>query len=216
MAVVATCGAANASRAAEVEVPLNIGIGPAAYLMTGPVYKDQPVHAGLKLSIAAVVDQATLRQARDRIPARYRSTAARVGEARVGLIYLPESLIISPKVRNTGMYGATWRPLAAGFSLLRRPRLSVSAGVLLTYLYMHSETLAAPMHFVRPGLNARVELEVPVSKAFLLGFGWDSQFYVPQRVGGTPLEVDRPRRSVWHLGQGFILLNFRVPHTTQM
>ncbi len=205
---------AGVARADQVELPLNIGIGPAVYVISGPIYKDQPVHFGLKLSLAAVVDQATLRQSKERIPTRYRKMASRFGEARVGLIYLPDNLIISPKFNNTAVYGATWRPLAIGFSLIRRPRFTINTGLLLTYAYMYSDTIRQPMHFLRPGIDLKLEFEIPVAKWFLISIGWASQFYIPQRVGGSPATAAKPNRAIWHIGQGFILLHFRMPHTT--
>jgi hypothetical protein len=202
--------------ASEVEVPLNIGVGPAAYIVSGPVYEDQPVHYGLKINPAVILDRNALDRARERIPRRFRSALSQADEIQIRFLYLPESFFISPRIDNTVMYGATWRPIGFAYSFSRVPRLSVSAGMLLTYAYIASDRIRSPTHFLRPGVELKAELTIPFSKRFLLSLGWASGFYIPQRVGGSVLSVAPLNRSVWHIGQGFVLLNVRIPHSTTL
>ena len=209
-------GFATFALAEEVEIPLNIGLGPAAYLIFGPVADDQTLHYGLKLHMAAVIDERTLRENRDKIPKQYREVVGQLGEARIGFIYIPDSLFISPGILNTGIYGATWRPISFGLNLLRKPRLGIDAGFIATYAYIHSTMLSSPTHFLRPGLDIKGEFEIPILDVFLISLGWTSQFYIPQKVGGSVIEFGPIEESIWHIGQPFLMLHLRIPYKTSL
>ncbi|MFN7130797.1 MAG: hypothetical protein ACK4N5_01865 [Myxococcales bacterium] len=202
----------TATRGTEVTVPVDVGVGPAALLITGPVFRDQPVHGALKLSIAAVLDKEFIRKNERRIPAKYRKMAKGVEEVRISpSIFIPDSLILSPPVRGTGLYGITFRPFSLGVPLLSGPvSFDLSAGLLLTYAFLHSDVLPTT-HFLRPGIDLQAELEFQLSKSFLISLGWASGFYVPQQVG-TFLSVGPLNDSMWHLGQGFLKFHFRFPY----
>jgi hypothetical protein len=215
------------AQAEPVTVPVDVGVGPAAYVISGPVFDDQPVHGGLKLSVQAIIDQATLRAHQDRIPSRYRDQALRMTEVRFSpSIFIPDALIISPKLRNTGLYGVTWRPLSVGMPLLQGGpvRFGLAAGLLLTYAYLYSDLVEIPTtHFIRPGIDVGAELEVALSSWFLVSAGWASGFYVPQGLGafglgpfGEHADWDGLRQTLWHFGQGFVKLHVRFPYTTNL
>ncbi len=203
-------GSAVAARRG-VEVPVDVGIGPAAYLITGPVFEDQPVHFGLKIDVAGVIDQDWIRRNQRRIPKQHRGVSKNVKEARISpSIFIPDALIISPKIRNTGLYGVTWRPLSLSQSLgADAAKLSVGAGLLLTYAFLHSDVLPTT-HFLRPGVDLKAEVEFALSKRFLVSFGWASGFYIPQRVGS--FGVGPLSESMWHFGQAFLQFHFRFPY----
>ncbi|GEN06094.1 hypothetical protein SAMN05443572_102793 [Myxococcus fulvus] len=202
--------------ARNVTVPVDVGVGPAAFLFFGPVFDDQPIHTGLKLSVEAVLDKDWLKKNQRAIPSRYRKYAKSVDEVRISpSIFIPDSLIISPKVRDTGMYGITWKPLGLGLPLTSGPvRLAVGGGVLLTYAYLHSDTLA-DTHFVRPGAELGVDLELQLSKSFLISLGWESALYVPQELGGLGLP-DRVRDGIFHVGQAYLQFHVRFPYSTRL
>ncbi len=202
-------------------VPVDVAIGPALLHGFGKVGADQRFHYGLKVSVQAIIDQALIKRNLDKIPAKYRGLARGVKEARISpSIFIPDTLIISPKLENTGMYGITWRPVAITVPLVRRPvRFDVSPGLILTYAFLHSDTLTGPdggvvssMHFARPGLDVKVELEIPLSQSFLVSVGWSSQLHVPQVIGGAFTEVTPVEDALWHIGQAFLKLHFRIPY----
>lgn len=207
---------ALATAARPVTVPVDVGVGPTALLFFGPIFEDQPIHTGVKISVDAVLDREWLRQNQRLIPKRYRKQAQRVDEIRISpSIFIPDTLIISPKVRNTGMYGVTWKPLGLGLPLSSSPvRLSVGGGLLLTYAYLHSDTLA-DTHLLRPGAELGVDLELQFSKRFLVSVGWESALYVPQELGGLGLP-DRLRDGIFHVGQAYLQLHFRFPYSTRL
>jgi hypothetical protein len=141
-------------------------------------------------------------------------------------IFIPNALIISPKLQQTGIYGITWRPISLGLTLVDADpvRLQVGAGLLLTYAYLYSDLKALPnTHFIRPGLGLGAELEIALSRSFLVSFGWDSGFYVPQGLGkfglgafGEKQDYQALRQTLWHFGQGFVKLHVRFPYSTNL
>jgi hypothetical protein len=211
------------ARAEPVTVPIDVGIGPAMYLISGRVADDQ-LHAGLKISVQAIIDQQTLRAHPERIPPRFRAQVLRMREVRISpSILIPDALIISPKLRNTALYGVTWRPFSIALPLAQgdSARFALGAGLLLTYAYLTSDLPDLPTtHFLRPGIDLGAELEVALGPHFLVSAGWASGFYVPQELGsfgtGTLDGPDGLDRTLWHFGQAFLKLHFRFPYTTTL
>jgi hypothetical protein len=217
LAAVLSAGEARAG--STVTVPVDVGVGPAAYLFTGPIADDQFPHYGLKISLEAVIDQELIRRNQRRIPASYRKMAGSMDEVRYKpSIFIPDALIISPKIKDTGIYGVTWNPLGVGVPLLKGPvRLRVGAGLLLTYAFIYSDNPEIPTtHFVRPGLDLGADLEIPFTKSFLISLGWSSGLYVPQKLGSFGLDMDAIDKSIWHVGQAYLQLHFRFPYSTKM
>jgi hypothetical protein len=225
VAVLAMAAAAHA--ATLVTVPVDVGVGPAAYLITGRVGEDQPVHLGLKISVQAIIDQATIQQHQQRIPPRLRARALRMKEVRIApSILIPDALIISPAARNTGMYGVTWRPIGVNVPLADGEVVSfrLQAGLLATYAFIHSRLAAIPTtHFLRPGLDLGAEMEILPSPLFGISFGWSSGLYLPQALGSFAIKADSSlgagearRSTLWHFGQAFFKLHIRFPYTTRL
>ncbi|HZI09248.1 MAG TPA: hypothetical protein VE153_02590 [Myxococcus sp.] len=202
--------------AQRVTVPVDVGVGPAAHAFFGPLFEEQPIHPGLKISVQAVLDREWLRKNERAIPAKYRKRARGLSEIRISpSILIPDTLIISPKLRDTGMYGVTWKPLALGLPLSSGPaRLSLGGGLLLTYAYVHSDTLP-DTHFARPGAEVGVDLELAFTQSFLVSLGWESAFYVPQELGGLGLP-DRVRDGIFHVGQAYVQFHVRFPYATRL
>jgi len=216
---------AGAARAGEVTVPVDVAVGPAFYVITGEVARDQPVHFGLKLSVQAIIDQATIRQHQDRIPARYRQQALHLKEVRYSpSILIPDALIISPQVQHTGIYGISWRPISVGLPLVDTGStcLRLAAGLLVTYAYIHSDLAAIPeTHFLRPGLDVGADLEIMFTSSFGVSLGWASGFYVPQVLGGFGLAHEGKSVSIgpdtlWHFGQAYFKFHVRFPYTATL
>ena len=202
--------------AEAVEVPVNVGVGPAFFFITGDVQENHSPHTGLQLDVAAIIDKPTLKKAKGKIPKKYRKQVLRLNEVRVGVLYIPDSLILSPGDGNkASVYGATWRPLSAGVPV---GPLRFSAGALLTYAFMDGDAIGGSTHFFRPGLDARVSFEAPLGDAFRVSAGWSSGLYVPQTLGGAFETIDASGASntVWHMGQAFAVLHYRFPYKTRL
>jgi hypothetical protein len=229
LALVALVAPSPATARNKVTVPANVGVGPAGVMAFGPVFQDQPLHLGLKIWIGAVIDQETIQKNIHRIQPRYRQQASQIQELRYGAhILIPDSLIISPKLANTGILGVTWRPLSVGMPLMRADgfQARLSAGALLTYAFIWSDTLPARFtNFLRPGIDLKAEAEVRLHPSLYLSFGWASQLYLPQEPGPNPFVVEQTfldelpmslSRAIWHIGQPFVMVHYRFPYQTTM
>ena len=216
--------------AAPVTVPFNVGVGPAFQLLSGPMMQDQTLHFGLRLELAAVIDQATIQANRDRIPQKYRKMAASVDELRYRpSIFIPETLYLSPPVTGTGMYGATWRFIGVNLPFGKGPvRLRLGASLIATLALIHSNSVRGLggediefVFFLRPGIDLTAEVEIKLAKNLLISFGWNSALHLPQvlrRNVGTsflsiPGDADSWQVSLWHFGQPFLMLHYRFPVT---
>jgi hypothetical protein len=205
--------------AEPITVPVDLGIGPAGHMFTGPLGDDQRFHWGLRLDLNAIIDKAMIKKHQKRVPKKYRKMALKMDEFRYKpLWWLPDTIMLSPKLDRTSMWGLTWRPLSLGIPLVKNPvRLSIGAGLIATYLFIQSEGLESAMHFLRPGLDLRAELILPVTSNFKLGFGWTSQFYIPQEVGpGLKGVGEWTEDTIWHVGQWFAQAHFLFPYTVNL
>ena len=221
--------APQSAGAGELTVPVDVGVGPAFYHGIGPLF-DGPAggervlgHYGLKISLAAIIKQEVIRANLHRVPKRYRGMAARMKEVRYRpSIFIPDAVIISPKLQGTGMYGATWRPIGLNVPLVNRGvKAGLGLGALLTAAFIHSDNMAVDsMFFLRPGLDMGASVEIPVTDNFLVSFGWNWAVYIPQIVGGgfleTTFEGDQLGGTVWNIAQAFFKLHFRFPYTVNI
>jgi hypothetical protein len=208
-----------------IEVPVEVSIGPVALVPNPPALFDQPVHAGVMIDVAAVVDRTLIRRYRNKLPAWARGVASSVNEVKLApgpLAFIPETLIVSPGFASTGMYGAIWRPIGVSIPLVDTPAFHIEAGAALSAiaLFVHSSTLGvttsatdqAFTFVLRPGLQLRVAAEVPLSDVIRLNAGWSSDLMVPQPWGRPPWELFPLENSLWHLGGPFFTVAYRFPY----
>ena len=205
------------SHAATAEIPIDVGIGPAAHFISGAVQADQLVHTGLVVSIDAIIDKALINTYKNRIPEKYRDLALSVDEARVSpSIFIPDTLFISPKQQQHRPIRLVLAPGERGYATHWQPRPAADRtqrGLRLTYLYMHSTSLPSPTHFIRPGVDLGVDAEIPVSTNVLFSMGWNSQAYIPQEIGGSVASFGTPDTWMWHVGQAYLKVHYRFPYT---
>jgi len=218
------------ARAIEITAPVDVGVGPAIYHGGGKLFEGgAPLHYGLKFNLAAIISQQLIKKNIRRVPKKWRKRALRIKELRYRpSILVPDSLIISPKLNNTGMYGVTWRPIGLNMPLSRgAARLELTAGVLFTAAIIHSDTMttwdgknADWFTFIRPGVDVGGNLEIPITDVFLISMGWVWQAYIPQLVGGGFLETSTDaggyKDSIWSMAQAYLRLHFRFPYTTNI
>jgi len=211
---------ASQAWASPVDVPVDLGIGPAAFFFVpGPVYDDQPVHYGVKISLQAIINQQLLQKEKNRIPAKYRSMVLKQKEIRITpfpLTLIPEELFISPKLDHTGIYGATFKPIALGLAIGGGAlRFGLDGGVVLTAAYLYGDTLPDTF-FLRPGVSLQAELEWMPTSVFGVSVGWESAVYIPQVLGGDFTDVKPLDQSIWHIGNAFLKFHFRFPYRTNL
>ena len=206
--------------AERVVVPVDVGVGPAGNWFTGAIGRDQLAHTGIKISLAAVLNRAFIQRYLHKVPVKYRAYASRLDEFRYKpSIFIPDSLLISPKIGRLGVYGVTWRPFAIVLPLVKRQtRVDLSAGANLTYAFLHGEAIpASPLQFLRPGIDLTLKWEAPLTPAWLVSLGWASHLYVPQKLDGGLLAVGGfDDASLWHVGQVFLMLHHRFGYATDL
>lgn len=218
---------APAARAANVTVPIDIGLGPALHHGGGKLFDGgRQLHYGLKISAAAIISRELIAQHINRVPKGWRKMVKRMPELRMSKIYIPDTILISPKIDGTGMYGITWQLLGLGLPLYRRGTIvSLRAGLLLTAAFIHSDVLTDPngqpvdtMLFLRPGFDAGLNVEIPITDRFLVSFGWQWQGYIPQIIGGdflaTGFDDATLANSIWSMGQAYLRFHVRFPYQT--
>lgn len=208
-------------------IDLNIGLGPSFYMFTGPIQEEQVPHFGLRLGLFAVPPRDVVRRKTRKASKRVKKALRNVDELRISHFLIPQALIISPG-EHTQMYGATWRPLGINLPLLKAPRLTVGTGLVATYAFIDTDygddapdnadklPPEGSTHFLRPGLTANAELEVPLGKAFRISLGWESAFYIPQELGKGIFEIGDASKGIWHVGQVYVLFNLRTPYQTRI
>jgi len=209
-------------------VPVEVGVGPIALVPSPVLLGDQPVFGGVRIEVAAVVDRALLRAHAGQLPPWARGVAGSLNEVKVRPSYLallPEELVISPQLQNTGMYGAIWRPFGVGIGLVDTPGFRVRAGAAVdaVALVVHSTAVGVDAGapggtqsitvVLRPGLNATLAAEVPLSKEWLVSAGWSSDFFVPQALGRPPWEMFPVEDALFHLGGPYVMVHGRFPYT---
>lgn len=203
-----------------VTVPVDLGIGPAFHWISGPIQDDHAPHYGIKLSLQAIIDRETIAANKGRIPKKYRGMASKIDELRyTPTIFIPDTIYISPPSEDspTALYGLSFRPIGIALPLIRVPRLSIGADIDLSYIYIDGEERGlGTTHFLRPGLAIGADLEIPLSKSFLVSFGWVSTVYPPQEVGGEIFALGELEDSIWHIGQAYMKLHFRFPYQVNL
>jgi hypothetical protein len=199
--------------AAKITLPVDVGVGPAVHLISGQIQQDQQIHTGLVFSLQAVIDKQAIKKYANKIPKKYRQAAKSMTEVRVSpSIFIPDTIFISPKVENTGIYGISWAPTGVSVPLVKgNTKVTARAGLRLTYAYIDSDTLGTT-HFLRPGIDPGISAEIPLSKKFLFSAGWESQIFVPQKVGGDVYELGNGGNSIWHIGRAHVKLHYRFPY----
>jgi hypothetical protein len=123
------------------------------------------------------------------------------------------------------MYGAVWRPFGAGIDLVntRSFDVSIDGAIDLGAAFIHSSALGGGTAdkdsytiFIRPGINLALTAELQLSDTLLLTGGWSSDLFIPQPLGGTPLDLTPLENSLWHLGGPFLMLHVRIPYEVNL
>ncbi|MFT7517992.1 MAG: hypothetical protein ACI9MC_000116 [Kiritimatiellia bacterium] len=204
----------SAAHASDVNVPLDIGVGPAVHWIPGAVGKEQGVHLGAVISLQAVVDRRTFTA---NAPTKSRHLAAGAEQVRVNIApWLPDTIYLSPKLDNTAIWGASWRLFGVGVPFTSGAiRSGIEVGPRITAMYVASDSLPTVEEpkgtfFFRPGVDVQAEVELELSDTVWISLGANSQVYVPQQIGGFGLGSKGNR--IWMINQAFVKLHFRVPY----
>ncbi len=201
--------------AAQVEVPIDVGVGPAMASFTGPMSEGDALHYAISISGAAVLDREFLRRHRNRVPQQYRSIVNSMGEARIGHAAIPDTIYISPNSQGTSVYGANWSPIGISMPLVSGNdwfSAGLNTELVVTYAYISSDDEnIGTNHFFRPGLGVGGGISLKMFAGLSITADWRSRFYPPQELGGSFLQLGHVSESVWHIGQASFELHYLFP-----
>jgi hypothetical protein len=212
---------------AGVQVPADVGFGPAGYWFYGPLLDNRGAvpHFALMINVYAVIDKAWIDEHHDVIPPKYQKMAGSITEVHIGpSIFIPQTIFISPAIDalgGVGMYGLTWAPL--GLTLIRtgqkdahawnksRGSFALDASLLLTLLLIHSNRPEIPLtFFARPGLQLQATFQIAATERFLISLGGGAQVYSPQALGSfgwNPID-----QTIWLSWFAFLKFHVRFPY----
>ena len=204
----------------EVTVPVEIGVGPAANIISGEMQERQTFFYGARINLEAVIDKALIKKYKKRIPRQYRKMAMELDEVRfrpAPLSYVPKTLYISPG--ENAMYGAMWDILGVGTGL---GPVKATADLQFAYAYLRYQALdeagaAQSMHLLRPAIGLTAHIPVMLTGSVGFDIGWRSTVMPPQELGASPLSfTEKLDGSIWHIGQAYFAFTYRMPYTTRL
>jgi hypothetical protein len=177
------------------------------------------MYYGARINLEAVIDKALIKKFDRKIPKKYRKMARSLDEVRVRpfpLSLVPKTLIISPGDKSS-MYGAGWDLFGLGGGL-GPLKLGVNLQVLYSHItYQDSAQRSQSMNFLRPGAVASLSLPLQITESVGFNIGWRSTFVPPQEIGGDILALKKSTEgTIWHIGQGYAMITFRIPYTTKL
>jgi hypothetical protein len=167
----------------EVEVPINVGIGPAFFWIPGVVGKE--LHPGAKLDLYAVITPKMLQENKDKIPKQYMKYVNMEEEMHVWqlwMVIIPKYLIISPGEQDY-VYGGLWSALDLSMSFVKNKIIELEGELVLptiSYIYTHSlKNAPVTQHLLGVGAMLRLENTIRFSESFLATLAYGHNFNIP-------------------------------------
>ena len=204
--------------AARIKVPIDVAAGPEFFNLPGFVGDDQSFHYGINLSLNAIIDKNLIKKNKKKIPKKYYRYIKNIDELRFSpSILIPRSIYISPKTKNTSLYGVSWVPIGTDIVFIKKPfRVSLDFGTLITYLYVDSTVFPSPIHFLRPGIESKLNFEFPVSRKLLLSTGAAFQAYIPQGINQGFFSAGSEKTRIWNAARLYFLIHYRFGYTLNL
>lgn len=204
-----------------ITVTGDLGLGPEWLHFNGPLGEARGSYPAVAFDLYGIVGAKQLKQLKKRVPKKYRAMMPK-DELRVGpSIFIPDQLILAPsKDGGPQAWGMGWTPLAINVPVFKTPRVRLDASVAAAAAVVAlegGETFDGWMVFARPGLQGKIELEVPLAKFLVLSGGYDARVYVPQGLGeGGFGQLATDAGSLWYMGGPFAQVHARVSFPFQV
>ncbi|NRA63975.1 MAG: hypothetical protein HRU19_05795 [Pseudobacteriovorax sp.] len=218
------------SAIAKEKIPLNIGVGPSFIQFDDQMLpNDEGAYYGLKLDLAAVINQDVIKRNQSKIPKKYRSRAKRLNEVYIGHALIPDHLIVASNKSESQAYGIIWRPLSFA-APLRFGILSLrpSIGLNLAAIYLdHSdlsnrinitredstEQVSRQTFFFRPGFDWQVSLRLKLASYLRLEAGMQRSYYIPQTYGKSLFSYPGDdESSLQTIDEVYAMIHVRIPY----
>jgi len=175
----------------EVEIPINIGVGPAFFWIPGVVGRE--LHPGAKLDLYAVITPKVLQENENKIPKKYKKYVNLEEEMQVMPIWLllvPSYLIISPGEEDF-IYGGLWCLFGLAQNIVRNDLIELKGSLVLpniSYIYTHaSKNDPKGQHLLGLGAMLRIENTIKFSEKFLATLAYGHNFNLPlPSLGSLP------------------------------
>ncbi|MDR2731942.1 MAG: hypothetical protein LBB36_01855 [Fibromonadaceae bacterium] len=170
----------------EVEVPINVGVGPALFWIPGVV--DRELHTGAQLKLYAVLTPKILQENKDKIPKKYRKYVNMDEEMHISPIWLaliPEYLVISPGEENS-IYGGLWSLFSISMNIWKTQKIRLDGKLTLptiTYLYAYEKNEPDTQHILGAGAILKLENTIQFSENFLTTLAYGHNFNIALNTG---------------------------------
>ncbi|MCL1956459.1 MAG: hypothetical protein FWF63_03970 [Fibromonadales bacterium] len=195
----------------EVEIPINIGIGPAYFWIPGVVGKD--LHPGVKFDLYAVITPKILHEYEDKIPKKYKKFVNMDGEMHVSPLWMsliPKYLIINPEAESS-IYGGIWSILGMSHSFLKSKFIEIEVDLTLptiSYLYTNApKNYPETQNLWGVGAMLRLENTIKFSEKFLTTLAYGHNFNLP--LGNAYKEEDKAEQRWIQAGVLSLVLHYR-------
>ncbi|MDR2582744.1 MAG: hypothetical protein LBC75_04615 [Fibromonadaceae bacterium] len=195
----------------EVEVPINIGIGPAYFWIPGIVGKE--LHPGVKFDLYAVITPKVLHEYENKIPKKYKKLVNMNEEMHVTPLWMsliPKYLIINPAAENS-IYGGIWSLLGISQMFLKNNFIELEAELVLptiSYLYTNAPKNDPDIqHLFGIGAMLRLENTIKFSEKFLTTLAYGHNFNLP--LSNTYKEEDKAEQRWLQAGVLSLVLHYR-------
>ena len=204
----------------EVEVPINVGVGPAYFWIPGVVGRE--LHPGVKLDLYAVITPKMLHEHENKIPKQYKKYVDMDEERHVKPIWmllLPKYLIISPGSESY-IFGGLWPLFSLPKSFVKNDFIELRGQLVLptfSYIYTHAKKNAPnTQHLLGVGAMLRIENTIKFSEYFLATLAYGHSFNAPlPALGPLPDNIYKEEardteRRWFQTGVLSLVLHFRV------
>lgn len=203
----------NPQTSNEVEVPLNIGIGPALFWIPGIASREW--HPGFTLAPYGVITPQALAHNKDKIPAKYRRYLNSMREIHVApawMILIPTYVIVSPGALGSddAVYGAIWSLLSIGpdFITKRNFILEGKASPTISYLHVNSDDNKDKENLVGIGAMLHLSATYAIKPTFLMTLAYGHLFQLP--LGITEYKpTDKASQHWFQAGTLSLTFHFR-------
>jgi hypothetical protein len=176
----------------EVEVPINLGVGPAFFWIPGVAGRE--LHTGAKFDLYAVITPKILHEHENKIPKKYKKYVNMEEEMHITpiwMILLPNYLIISPPMEEKNyIYGGLWSLFSLSNDLLKSKHIELGWELVLptiAYLYTNAEKNEPnTQHLWGVGAMLRIANTVKFSENFLATLAYGHNLNIPLSYLGVP------------------------------
>jgi len=169
----------------DVEVPINIGVGPAFFWIPGVVGRD--LHLGAKFDLYAVITPKMLHEHQNKIPAKYKKYVNMEEEMHVTMLWMtliPKYLIISPGPEAEGsIYGGLWSIIGISGNFFKNNLIELKGEAVLptiSYIYTNApKNDPHTQHLFGIGAMLRLGNTIKFSENFLATLAYGHNFNLP-------------------------------------